>query len=127
MGQTWTLKRSKEAWPPLHDVIGGEVVGGGLKRDGLLVLQLQSPGWPELLKLTVPPPWVFSSCLLSVSSGEYPPGKEHSGMTELSDLIGLLGARLTGTEADNNHLDLVFGSIRLSVSAESELGDGLPR
>ena len=36
----------------------------------------------------------------------------------LQDLIGLDGARLTGIESDQESLDLIFDSIRISVSSD---------
>lgn len=105
---TIILKNTDGEWPALHRAIGGEVVRVKVqKKDRALILNLSGLGTPDGIEFVIAEPWTFTSCLLSTSSAE-------DGISG-SSLIGLEGASLSDVESDSKHLDLVFGSIRISL------------
>lgn len=115
---TRTLAPKHGGWPPVGDLVGAEVAAVGLRgAPGELALVLEPAEGAGQVTLLIPGPWVYTSCLMSASSAEYANAgpEETPGYRDLPDLIGLAGARLTGVESDREHLDLVFGSLRLSV------------
>jgi len=97
-------------WPDLTQFTGEEVrsVEPG-QSDAGLALTFQSGD-----VLLVPAPWQFSSCLLALSSAQI--DATNAGPESITDLVGLCGASLTSLESDQNHLDLIFGSIRISIT-----------
>lgn len=106
--------RTNGGWPDLRDLTGAEVVSVDLHpTDSTLSLAFDTGA-----ALVVPPPWQYSSCLLAASSAEFDQGNEKR--ETLSSLIGLCGATLTAVEVDNHHLDLILGSIRISITAPNE-------
>jgi hypothetical protein len=110
------IQKTDGSWPRLRDLIDAEVVGVGWRSTGrVLVIELQPPA-SAVETLLISLPWVFASCLMSVASSEITT-EEKDATETLPDLIGLDGARLTGIESDPDHLDLIFDSIRLSVSS----------
>lgn len=98
------LAKENGAWPSVRFAIGSEVVCVEVRREEcVLAIQLL----PTDCELIIPPPWNFTSCLMAINSAD----KELSG----ESLIGLHGATLTGVEEDSDHLDLLFGSIKVSL------------
>lgn len=106
---TLVLTKTNGEWPSVRFAIGCEVVGVRVRpKDSGLILHL-SPAFRELV---IPPPWTFTSCLMAITSG----AEALSG----ESLIGFHGATLTAVEQDTLHLDLVFGSIRVSIGDSSD-------
>ena len=107
------ITKTDGEWPDLSAIIGAEVVSAELRdSDGALRLTFNSNR-----EIVLPPPWQYSSCLLAVSSAEFESANDDP--ETLSELVGLCGAQLTMVEADNRHLDLILGSIRISVTHNS--------
>lgn len=104
-----TVRRQNGEWPTELAPVDATVRSVAIDRaDGSLQLALQRNR--ARFDIEIPAPWTFTSCLLSVSSeAEIAP----------SDLIGLGGASLSEIEFDTNRLDLVFGSIRISVFGDA--------
>ncbi len=114
------ITRTKGEWPVLTHLLGATVKTTSLRiQNKSLTLTFESGE-----KITLPPAWQFASCLLATSSEEpvdfSQPDKSDQPSVEMdSTLIGLQGAKLTAIESDNSHLDLVFGSIRISLTADT--------
>ena len=111
------IQKTDGSWPRLRHLIGAEVAGVGWRSTGrVLVIELQPPD-SAVETLLISLPWVFASCLMSIASSEITTEGKDATDT-LQDLIGLDGARLTGIESDQESLDLIFDSIRISVSSD---------
>ncbi len=91
----------------IKKLIGSQVEKIEASDSGSLVLYFTNSSG----SLEVPSPWTFTSCLESVSSET---GQNRRDVT--SDLIGLEGAQLSSFDADENHIDLHFGSITISAA-----------
>ncbi|MDF1811814.1 MAG: hypothetical protein P1V20_06355 [Verrucomicrobiales bacterium] len=99
--------------------IDPHAIGSGVSRasiqrlSGALLISLRNEesGWESTW--VIPPPWTFTSCLLSVSSNEVVTGTGES--TPAEELIGLEGAQLSAIERQGKRIDLVFDSIRVSL------------
>lgn len=108
-----TVRRQNGEWPtelaPIDATVRSVLID---RADGSLQLALQKDR--ARFDIEIPAPWTFTSCLLSVSSA-----KSDEAEIAPSDLIGLEGASLSEIEYDTNWLDLVFGSIRISVFGDA--------
>lgn len=110
------LRHQHGRWPAKIAPIGSEVEKAEIVGEtGSLHLALLHPetGWSG--EITIPPPWTFLSCLLSLSSAQLDPAA--GGRTRASDLIGLEGARLSHIARDSGRLDLEFDSLLLSIES----------
>jgi len=109
------LTTKRGALPDLSQLCGEEVIAVEFQdEDRSLKLTLRCGD-----SLIVPAPWQFSSCLLALSSAQFE--SKNTAPESVADLVGLCSAHLTSVESDGNHLDLIFGSIRISVTDTSQL------
>lgn len=112
------LRPQRGHWPAKIAPLGSVVEKAEIDREtGCLHLELSlsESGWSE--EIVIPPPWIFLSCLLSLSSAQL--DSAQAGRTCASELIGLEGARLSRIERDEKRLDLEFDSLLLSIDSSS--------
>ncbi len=104
-------------WPNLTPLIGSQVVNADLAGDSAtLRLVFRHPDGESESEVQIPPPWNFTSCILACGSDEITTGDE-SGWRSASQLIGLEDATFTKMHQDEDHCDLVFDSITISIAA----------
>ncbi len=81
-----------------------------------LILQLSQLSSADAGQIWISAPWTLTSCLGSTSSSQSK--RDDGSKPDQLDWTGLQGAKVTGIEEDNNRLDLILGSIRISMRKE---------
>lgn len=110
------LQQHDGEWPALIAPPGATVTRAmiiGPRGDLHLDLRDSDRRWR--CELAIPAPWTFTSCLLALSSDQIDSNQD--GPRPATDLLGLEGASLSTIERGIDRIDLVFDSIRISVSA----------
>lgn len=110
------LQQRDGEWPALIAPPGATVTKAmiiGPNGDIHLVLRDSVRHWNG--EIIIPAPWTFTSCLLALSSDQLE--SSQNDPIPAADLFGLEGASLSTIERGHDRIDLVFDSIRLSVSA----------
>ena len=108
--KTIVLRRHGGEWPDPGEALGARVERISVDpSEGDLELVFA----PAEMRLRLPAPWFFQSCLLAVTSADL--GADAGGDGAGETLVGLEGALLGAVESDDERCELVFDSIRVWV------------